>query len=378
MSATLKINLSKISHNVSFLSKKIKEFNNGKIFGVTKVVCGDPEVARVYIENGYYGIGESRLENVIRIKESDFYKNMIREGKKIEFLNLRIPALSEIPDIINLTDCSLVSEVQTIKKIDEICQKINKTYDVIVMIDLGDLREGIIPKEAKNLDKKLWENEVYDFFSKIINFKNVNIVGIGTNLACYGGVAPSTENMKLLVSLKHFIETNFNIKLKYVSGANSSGVPFLLEGNMPKEVNHFRIGETSLLGVNVLNREKIEGMVQDAFILSAEIIELKDKPSVPIGNKGQNAFGEIVNFEDKGIQRRAILSIGRQDVNIENLKPLDNGIEILGASSDHLEIDLTKRKEKYKLGDFIEFLPGYSALLALSTSKYIKKEYIKN
>jgi|YNPMSStandDraft_1061717.scaffolds.fasta_scaffold02562_3 predicted amino acid racemase len=376
MAAILNINLKKIAHNVSFISSKIKEFNNGKIFGVTKVVCGDPEIAKVFIENGYYGLAESRLENVVRIKESSFYKEFVKDGKKIEFLNLRIPAFSEIPDLINLTDCSLVSEYETIKKIDEICSKINKKYNIIIMIDLGDLREGIIPKEAKSLEKKLWENEVYDFFSKIINFKNINIVGIGTNLACYGGIAPSVENMKLLVSLKNFIEKNFNLDLKYISGANSSGIPLLLEGGMPKEVNHFRIGETGLLGVNVLNRESIKGMFQDAFILRAEIIELKEKPSVPIGNKGQNAFGEIVHFEDKGIQLRGILSIGKQDVVIENLKPVDNKISILGASSDHLEIDLTNRKDNYKLGDFVEFIPGYSALLALSTSKYVKKNYI--
>ena len=376
MAAILNINLKKIAHNVSFISSKIKEFNNGKIFGVTKVVCGDPEIAKVFIENGYYGLAESRLENVVRIKESSFYKDFVKDGKKIEFLNLRIPAFSEIPDLINLTDCSLVSEYETIKKIDEICSKINKKYNIIIMIDLGDLREGIIPKEAKSLEKKLWENEVYDFFSKIINFKNINIVGIGTNLACYGGIAPSVENMKLLVSLKNFIEKNFNLDLKYISGANSSGIPLLLEGGMPKEVNHFRIGETGLLGVNVLNRESIKGMFQDAFILRAEIIELKEKPSVPIGNKGQNAFGEIVHFEDKGIQLRGILSIGKQDVVIENLKPVDNKISILGASSDHLEIDLTNRKDNYKLGDFVEFIPGYSALLALSTSKYVKKNYI--
>lgn len=374
MSSILEIRLDKIAHNVNFLSNKIKS-HNGELFGVTKVVCADEKVAETFINNGCTGLADSRWENLKKLKTSLFYIEALKNGKKIPLLNLRIPAITELPYIIEYSDISLVSEIETIAKIEKIASTMKKRYGIILMIDLGDLREGIIPENATKIDINLWEKEIDKFFNKLPELNYLYFYGIGTNLACYGGVAPSEENMGLIVHLKNYINKKYNINIKHISGVNSSGIPFFLNGKLPEEIDNFRLGESLLLGVNVLNREPIEGMVQDTFILKSEIIELKNKPSLPIGNRGQNAFGEIVEFEDKGIQKRAILSIGRQDVVVEGLKPIDNKIEVLGASSDHLEIDVSKSDKTYNLGDYIEFIPNYAALLALSTSNYVEKIY---
>lgn len=376
MSSILEINLKKIAHNINFLNEKIVR-HGGQLFAVTKVVCADKKIAETFIKNGVYGLADSRWQNLKKIKNYNFYIEKIKQGKKIPLMNLRIPSLSELPYIIENSDISLVSEIKTIIEMEKIASIINKKYGIIIMIDLGDLREGIIPKNAKSIDKKLWELEIDNFFKNLPPLKYLYIYGIGTNLACYGGVEPSDQNMDLLVHLKNYINNKFHLNIKYISGINSSGIPYFLNNKLSKQINNFRLGESILLGVNVLNRNPIKGMYQDTFILKSEIIELKDKPSMPIGNRGQNAFGEIVHFEDKGIQKRAILSIGRQDVIIDGLKPLDNDIKILGASSDHMEIDLTKSKKIYKLGDFLEFIPNYGALLALTTAnEYVERVYI--
>ena len=109
--------------------------------------------------------------------------------------------------------------------------------------------------------------------------------------------------------------------------------------------------------------------------MKGEIIEIKEKNSVPNGNIGYDAFGRIPKFEDKGIIKRAIIALGRQDVAPEDLIPLDEGIEILGASSDHMLLELTPRAEDYKIGDIVSFSLNYVALLNVMNSPYVHKEY---
>ncbi len=168
------------------------------------------------------------------------------------------------------------------------------------------------------------------------------------------------------------------MQLKYISGGNSSSLPLLASGKMPVRVNHLRIGEAILLGRETVNREKWPGTDQDAFVITGEVIELKEKPSVPIGEIGQDAFGGKPTFEDKGSIKRAILNIGRQDVDIDGLEPVDKGISILGGSSDHLLIDATEAEGQIKLGSILSFYPGYGALLNAMTSGYVEKRIINS
>jgi len=53
------------------------------------------------------------------------------------------------------------------------------------------------------------------------------------------------------------------------------------------------------------------------------------------------------------------------------------GISVLGGSSDHLILDVEDAAENVKVGDELEFWPGYGALLALSTSPYVQKVVIR-
>jgi predicted amino acid racemase len=146
---------------------------------------------------------------------------------------------------------------------------------------------------------------------------------------------------------------------------------------MPPEINHFRIGEAIILGRNVLDRSALPGTRQDGLRVVAEVIELESKPSIPIGPRGQDAFGNQVEFVDRGIRKRALLNVGRQDVDIDGLIPEDEGIIVLGGSSDHLVLDVSDAHTTIKLGDEVGFIPSYSALLAASTSPYVEKVVIQ-
>ena len=110
--------------------------------------------------------------------------------------------------------------------------------------------------------------------------------------------------------------------------------------------------------------------------VSAPVIECKVKPSMPVGTSAQDAFGTVPVFTDRGERRRAICAIGRQDAPAEGLRPLDARIEVLGASSDHLVLDVDDLPTPPRVGDSIAFVPGYSATLQLFTSRYVAKEFI--
>ncbi len=103
---------------------------------------------------------------------------------------------------------------------------------------------------------------------------------------------------------------------------------------------------------------------------------MQRKPSVPIGDSGANAFGEHPTFESRGEQIRGICKIGRQDTVADGLTPRDEQIKIIGASSDHLIVDLTRAKP-YRVGDVLDFTPDYGALLRAYTSPYVKRTYIE-
>ncbi len=319
---------------------------------VGKVVCAHSDVMRTLEECGADMLADSRLENMAEIRKT---------GTRLPLMLLRIPTPSRSTDVIELADISLVSDAGTIRLLSDAAVNLAKHHKVILMIDLGDLREGI------------WPDRTEEVLRNSISLPNIEVIGLGSNFACYGGVIPTTKKMTQLVTLRAEMEKALNIQLPVLCGGNSSNLPLLLAGGMPGEINLLRIGESILLGRNVLDRSPFPGTRQDTFHVVAEIIELEQKPSIPIGHRGQDAFGGEPEFVDRGMRRRAICNIGRQDVVINNLTPVDRGINILGGSSDHLLLDVEDAERTYKTGDEVAFLPGYGALLAASTSPYVKK-----
>lgn len=319
---------------------------------VGKVICAHPDVMRTLEESGADMLADSRLENLAAIRKT---------GTPLPLMMLRIPTPSRLQEVVQFSDISLVSDAGTIERLSQVAVSMEKKYKIILMIDLGDLREGI------------WPDQTEQVLRRVINLPNIEVTGLGANLACYGGVIPTSEKMQQLVDLRNEMEKTLSISLPVLCGGNSANLPLLLAGGMPPEINLLRIGESILLGRNVLDRSALPGTRQDTFHLVAEIIELELKPSIPIGPRGQDAFGGEPEFVDRGVRKRAICNIGRQDVVIDNLIPVDPGVIVLGGSSDHLLLDVEDAEHSYKTGDEVAFLPGYGALLAASTSPYVKK-----
>jgi predicted amino acid racemase len=345
------IDVDKIEHNARVIVAQCRA-HGIEVTGVTKGVCGHPEVARAMLRGGVISIGESRMTNIHNLKAA---------GVECQYMLLRLPPLSHVEDVIGSVDVSLNSELSVLAALSEAACGQGRRHDVIVMVDLGDLREGI------------WPDDLIPFVEAALRLPGIRIVGLGANLTCFGGVIPTEQNMAALVDYVSKVECSFGISLPWISGGNSSALELVASERMPKRINHMRIGEAILLGHETSHRRAWPDTYQDAFILYAEVLELKTKPSVPLGERGEDAFGKVPIFTDRGLIKRAILNVGREDVSIEGLRPLDAGIIILGASSDYLIVDVTSATRPVAMGHTLAFLPDYAALLAAMTSPYVEK-----
>ncbi|MFN7986262.1 MAG: alanine/ornithine racemase family PLP-dependent enzyme [Thermoanaerobaculia bacterium] len=327
-----------------------------QVAAVTKVVCAHPAVVNALVSGGADMVADSRIRNL---------QAMADAGIDRPLMLLRIPAPSRVADVVRCANVTLNSNLRTIELLSEAALLHGVTHQVLVMVDVGDLREGVWPDKAI---------EVVRGASKL---RNIEVAGLGCNLACYGGVIPTRENMTALVEVRDRCREATGLALDVLSGGNSANLPLLASGEMPDGINHFRIGEAIVLGRNVIDRSPLPGTRQDTFRMVAEVVEVERKPSMPIGDRGQDAFGDTPEFEDRGVRLRAICNLGRQDVAVDGIEPVLPGITVLGGSSDHLILDVEDAVENVRVGDELEFWPGYGALLALSTSPYVQKVVIR-
>ncbi len=345
------MDLDKIEHNTRAIVGLCRA-NDIEVTGVTKVTCGQPDVASAMLRGGVSSIADSRQENIQRMQAA---------GVDTAFVMVRIPPLSAVEAVVETVDVSLNSEVDVLEALSGAAQRHNRIHDVILMVDLGDLREGV------------WPDDLVSLVRTALALPGIRIKGLGTNLACFGGVVPSAENMQRLVELAVEVEQTFGLTLEWVSGINSSGLELIAAGKMPTRINHARIGEAILLGRETTQRKPWPDTFQDAFVIHAEILEINNKPSLPVGDRSEDAFGGLPQFEDRGVVLRGLLNLGREDVDVAGLTPREPGIRIVGASSGYLIVDMTAAVETFRIGDELSFVPNYSALLAAMTSEYVKK-----
>ena len=351
----LDIDLDKIKSN----SENIKTLclkHGIKLVGITKGCCAIREVGQAMIDGGINILGDSRIENLKGLKKSKL---------KAETMLIRIPMLSEVDRVLEWADISLNSEITVIKSLSREALKRKAVHKIILMVDLGDLREGIMPDDALKM------------VGEIRKLPGIRLIGIAANFCCISGVMPTRENLTKLVELAAEIENNYSINLEVISGGNTSVLKLVEDDIIPDRINQLRIGVGILLGQDDVRLRNIAGTYQDTFILTAEVIEIKEKSTLPQGEIGRDAFGEIPVFRDLGVRKRAILAIGKQDIYVRSLIPLKEGIKIVGASSDHLIIDISDFKEELEVGFEVRFRLNYPALLSITTSKYVKQYFFK-
>ncbi|WP_051529927.1 alanine/ornithine racemase family PLP-dependent enzyme [Anoxybacteroides tepidamans] len=347
----VEIDLRKIRHNAEML-KKLHEEKGIQVTGVVKGVGASLEIAKVLIDSGITSLADT---NISRIKK------MRMAGLKATFILLRTPALSEVGQVVQFADISMNTELEVIRALSAEAVKQCKVHSLILMVEMGDLREGIMIQDLPA------------FIEEVLKLPGIQIAGIGTNFACFGGVIPTEQKMREFSTLARNMQKRFSLIFPYVSGGNSANYQWLKNTKDVGAINHVRLGESIFLGRETVHGAPIPGLYQDAFCLVAEVIESKLKPSVPFGDRGRNAFGETVSFKERGVIRRAIVAMGRQDVLVSGLRPL-LPVEILGSSSDHIILDA--KNVDLKPGDEINFSLDYGAMMSVMTSPYVYRKYL--
>ena len=355
----VEINLAHLQHNVSKVVEKCGSFGI-QVAGVIKGATGIPEVARAFDKGGAAFIASSRLEQL---------EDAINAGIEKPMMLIRIPMLSEVKDVIRLADISLNSEFEVIKALNDEARAQGKLHKVILMADLGDLREGFWDKDEMIKVAEYIENKMI----------NIQLVGIGTNVGCYGSISPTVEKLEELVELAERIEERLGRQLEYISGGATSSLMRVWDKNIPKRINMLRVGEGILLArdLDVFYGYDMSDLYQDIFRLKAEVIEVKDKPSYPVGTIAIDAFGHTPTYVDRGIRRRALLAMGKVDYgDPAELLPMDKGIEVLGASSDHTIIDVEDAERDYKVGDIMTFDICYATVVYLTNCRNVQIAFV--
>ena len=353
------IDLNKLRNNVEKVRSMCAD-QGIEIAGVIKGCSGLIPCAEQFERGGCAYIASSRLDQLAPLRE---------HGIQAPLMMVRIPMLSEAEEVVRICDYSLNSEVEVLKALNVQARLQDKEHNVILMADCGDLREGFWDKEEMVDVAEMVEKELH----------NLHLAGVGVNVGCYGSILATPEKIQELVDIAEAIEARIGRELEIISGGATSSLMRVLDGNLPSRVNMLRVGEGILLAYDLphLYGYDMEGMFEDAFRLRAEVIEIKDKPSHPVGEIGFDAFGHRIQYEDRGIRRRALLGIGKCDYgDPEELICCEPGAQVLGASSDHTILDVQDVKRNLRVGDIVEFAIKYATIVYLTNSPNIDKVYI--
>ncbi len=323
-----------------------------RVVGVTKGCCGQPAVARAMLDGGVVMLGDSRLDHVRRMRAA---------GIAAEMMLLRLPCPSRAEEVVALTEASLNTEPLTVRALSDqaVCRGL--THRVVLMVDVGDRREGVMPDRAVPTAKAF------------AACPGIELWGVGTNVACLSGVLPSVENSQLLLDVAREVERALGIRLAVVSGGSTATLKLLEQGQLPPGISQLRIGEAILLGTDTAHQRAVPGLRTDAFTLRGEVIELQKKPSRPEGILGRDAMGQQPHFADRGRRWRAIVALGEQDLRTGGLRPWPEGMTIIGASSDHLVVDVTEADPQPAVGSEIAFALDYGAMATGMASMGLQK-----
>lgn len=355
--AFITLNGNKLKKNFNYLDKLFSE-KGIKWAIVTKLLCGDITYLKEVVKLGPHQLCDSRVSNLKAIKSI---------SPEIVTIYIKPPSTRVISSVVKYADISFNTEINTIELLSAEAVKQNKIHEVIIMIEMGELREGVL------------RNELLEFYSRIFNLPNINVIGLGTNLTCMYGVLPSHDKLIQLCLYEQLIEAKFNKEFSLVSGGSSVTIPLIFQNLLPKGINHFRVGETLFMGNDVYNNTVLENMEAEIFQLFAEIIELTEKPVVPMGNLGYNMRGETSEFENEDQTEtsfRAVIDMGLLDVDNEHIRLKDKDLQLVGVSSDMMVVDLGDNNTNYQVGSLIEFEMNYMGILRAMNSAYIEKRII--
>jgi predicted amino acid racemase len=355
--STLLVNTKRIIENINRLSSFLSEI---KIFGGNKAVL--EKIIRDESIKKVHSVGDSRISNLKTIKE-------IKSDIVTMYIKPPAPVLAK--KIVQYADISLNTSLTTIEALNREAEKAGRVHRVVIMIELGELREGIL------------RDNVLSFYEKVFELKNIKVEGLGTNLGCMYGVEPTYDKMVQLSLYRMLLEEKFKRKLNLISAGSSITLPLVMRKKLPAGINHFRVGETAFFGVSITDNKKFRNLSTNAFDFSAEILELEEKEMIPDGNLTDAGIGitaddfpKEAGSDEISKSYRAIVDFGEIDVDPNHIVPKGDNIKFIGTTSDMTVYDIGEKRGKFSVGRQLHFKPNYMAVARLMNTKYVTKEFI--
>ena len=355
--ARLRVHPERILRNVRKLSAFLSEHNVQWTL-VAKVLSGDNEVLQHLLESDAFddvhSIADARISGLQSMKE-------VRPD--IRTMYLKPPAIELVDDVVECADVSVNSSRTTVRALNEAAERRGIVHKIIVMIEMGELREGII------------RENILRFYEEVFDLPHIEVIGIGTNLGCMHGIEPNYDKLIQLSLYKQLLESKFDQRIPLVSGSSSIALPLIGTPKWPAGINHLRIGEGAFFGTSPLDGDRFQDLSTDAFEFSANIIETGTKATTPDGVVSEAAIGQVAEPPDEAdTMRRCIVDFGLLDVDVDDLTPVDPDVHFAGTTSDMTVYDVTDARYLYRVGDELTFTPNYMAVARLMHSKYIETD----
>ncbi|WP_422063644.1 alanine/ornithine racemase family PLP-dependent enzyme [Shimia sp.] len=347
------MDLGKICHNTRTVVGRLKA-RGIRVTGVTKAVCGHPAIAQAMLDGGASGLGEARLSNVKRLRQV---------GMTCPITLIRTPMPSQVEDVVHVCEASYNTEMAVISALAVAALRQNTVHGIILMVEMGDRREGIMPQD------------LHDMAQRTVETPGVTLNGIGANFACLSGIAPTKAKMKALSGLANEIEGQCGPFLQTVSGGNSANLPWATGGHATGRINDLRIGEAILLGIDPITGDQIGGMFQDAFTLVVEVIETDAGSVPPCVGTVDPSLARLRLVPDTSETTRIILAIGSQDTDAAGLS-MPAGTILIGATSDHFVMGT--HDTTLSVGAEMRFNMNYSALMRAMAAPDIQTNFREN
>ena len=331
--AQLNINLSKIEYNARVLQQMLTR-KHIHLTPVLKSVASDHRVIERLNKVGLTHFADSRLNHLTPLRDTDNTFTLLRPSRTSEYKTL-----------VETCKMSIQTELSVIRELNEIAASLGKKHQIMLMVDWKDGREGILTYDLTH------------YVKEILPLRHINLVGIAFNFMCFNSIAPTEDDVAMMTQVVDAVESDTGHHFRVISGGNSSMLPLLMYSDLER-INELRIGETLFRGIDTTTNVGIASLYQDCITLEAEILEIQPRIYLETGNK----------------YLQAIVDIGQLDTMVNELKPIAHQIEILGATSDQLMLDL-KGQDFYQVGDTIHFSLGYSALSLCMFQDQLERNY---
>lgn len=344
----VEIHLGKITQNARCLVRRLGA-RGISVTGVTKAVRGHPDVARAMLDGGVVGLAEARVNAITRMRAA---------GIACPISMIRAPISQDMKDVVRCCSASHNTEIDTILKLGSVAWEENTVHQIIVTVEMGDLRDGIMPEDLN------------DFASRVVSTPGLAFMGIAANFACLGNVAPTAEDMATLSRLADQVKGLCGPSLPLVSGGGSANLAWALGDGATGRINNLRLGEAILLGIDPVSGQPITGLHTDAFVLFAEVIEARLKPrSMPMRSSVPK-YGKLELVSKVEERNRAVLALGRQDTDASGLT-FTAGTAFIGATSDHTVVDTGQAD--LSVGTEVKVSLNYNALMRAMSAPDVEK-----